>query len=92
MEPPFQNSGSGTIANYLKSRQQFHLIFFFFQSVLHYHNSAFSKNGGPTLIDKLEPDRQFGQRFSFSKRNVEQVNRLYDCNVDPSRMNDIQYE
>lgn len=63
-----------------------------FQSVLHYHNSAFTKNGKDTLVDKEDPDRKFGQRIGFSKRNIQQVNSLYGCNVDPSVMDDVQYE
>lgn len=63
-----------------------------FDSVLHYHNSAFSKNGDPTLIDKEDPTRKFGQRIGFSKSNIEQVNRLYNCDVDPSVMDDVKYD
>ncbi|XP_031571616.1 zinc metalloproteinase nas-4-like isoform X2 [Actinia tenebrosa] len=63
-----------------------------FDSVLHYHNSAFTKNGEDTLIDKADPSRKFGQRIGFSKRNIEQVNKLYGCDVDPHVMDDVQFE
>jgi len=48
-------------------------------SVLHYNNHAFSKNGEDTIRSIQEPERRFGQREGFSRRDVLQVNKLYKC-------------
>ena len=47
---------------------------------MHYRNTAFSRNGRPTLESIHFPDMKFGQRKMFSQGDIDQVNRLYSCN------------
>nr|QNH72416.1 toxin candidate TRINITY_DN29374_c0_g2_i1 [Pachycerianthus maua] len=66
-----------------------------YDSVLHYRNSAFSKNGQDTIRSISNPRRRFGQREGFSKHDIEQINRLYNCKSelnDKSLMDDIMYD
>ena len=48
---------------------------------MHYRNTAFSKNGSPTLRSKHDPSLKFGQRKMFSEGDIAQINRLYSCNL-----------
>lgn len=63
-----------------------------FDSVMHYHNKAFSKNGEDTIESLEDPSRRFGQRVGFSKTDIRQVNKLYPCHKDENQMDDIAYE
>lgn len=65
-----------------------------FQSCLHYNNRAFSKNGGDTIQSLQNPAREFGQRKSFSKHDILQVNEEYQCEVNNLHelMQDIPYD
>lgn len=47
---------------------------------MHYRNTAFSKNGKPTLQSKHFPGLKFGQRKMFSQGDIDQINKLYSCN------------
>ena len=46
-------------------------------SIMHYANNAFSKNGLPTLIYKADPKRRLGQRNGLSEIDILQLNKLY---------------
>ena len=48
---------------------------------MHYRNTAFSKNGEPTLKSLHFPDLKFGQRKMFSQGDITQINQLYSCNL-----------
>lgn len=63
-----------------------------YDSVMHYHNKAFSRNGDDTLQAIDNPTRRFGQRVGFSKTDIRQVNKLYPCHKDEDIMDDIAYE
>nr|QNH72412.1 toxin candidate TRINITY_DN1936_c0_g1_i1 [Isarachnanthus nocturnus] len=66
-----------------------------FDSVLHYNNHAFSKNGEDTIRSLRQPDRRFGQREGFSRRDLVQVNRLYKCEEELRNkrlLDDIMYD
>lgn len=63
-----------------------------YDSVMHYHNKAFSKNGDDTLQAIEDPSRRFGQRVGFSKTDIRQVNKLYPCDKEEHAMDDIAYE
>ncbi|EDO42645.1 predicted protein [Nematostella vectensis] len=53
-----------------------------FTSVMHYGNTAFSKNGKPTMISIKDPNLQFGAtRSTLSDTDKIQLNALYDCEV-----------
>jgi len=68
--------------------------FYDFDSCLHYNNRAFSKNGGFTIQSIQDPAREFGQRKSFSKHDILQVNEEYQCEVNNLHklMQDIPYD
>ncbi|XP_048582035.1 zinc metalloproteinase nas-14 [Nematostella vectensis] len=51
------------------------------ESVMHYGNTYFSKNGKPTLQRIGNPSYPLGQRNGFSANDIEQLNRLYSCDV-----------
>ena len=46
---------------------------------MHYRNTAFSKNGQPTLRSIRFPSLKFGQRKMFSEGDISQINKLYPC-------------
>lgn len=48
-------------------------------SVLHYSETAFSKNGLPTIEARRRTSVKMGQREGFSKRDIEKVNKMYKC-------------
>jgi len=50
-----------------------------FASIMHYRNTAFSKNGEPTLRSIRFPGLKFGQRKMFSAGDISQINKLYPC-------------
>ncbi|KAI3377315.1 hypothetical protein L3Q82_008517, partial [Scortum barcoo] len=50
-----------------------------FDSVMHYSNKAFSKNGNQTIIAKSNPKRSFGNARQMSANDIARVNRLYQC-------------
>ncbi|XP_028417057.1 zinc metalloproteinase nas-14-like [Dendronephthya gigantea] len=51
-----------------------------FQSLMHYGNSYFSKNGMDTIRSIVQTDLKLGQRNGFSQLDIDEVNDLYDCN------------
>lgn len=53
-----------------------------YDSVLHYNNHAFSKDYHDTIQSKKNPNRRFGQRESFSRHDIKQINQLYGCDVE----------
>ncbi|XP_073818804.1 high choriolytic enzyme 1-like [Musca autumnalis] len=49
-------------------------------SVMHYSANAFSTNGQPTIIAMQSMgDAKMGQRDGFSQKDIEKLNRMYDC-------------
>ncbi|KAE9553400.1 hypothetical protein FO519_003410 [Halicephalobus sp. NKZ332] len=54
-----------------------------YESVMHYHKLAFSKNGKPTIVPRNK-DAEIGQRYKLSAVDAQKVNKLYMCeNVQP---------
>ena len=51
-----------------------------FQSLMHYGNMYFSKNGMDTIRSIIQPDLKLGQRNGFSQLDIDEINDLYDCN------------
>ena len=51
-----------------------------YQSITHYSEKAFSKNGEPTIISK-EPggDKIMGQRNQLSEGDIKRLRRMYNC-------------
>eukprot|EP00112_Aurelia_sp_Birch-Aquarium-sp1_P026852 Seg98.3 transcript_id=Seg98.3/GoldUCD/mRNA.D3Y31 product="Zinc metalloproteinase nas-4" protein_id=Seg98.3/GoldUCD/D3Y31 len=49
------------------------------QSVMHYGNYAFSRNGKKTITSLSNPNERLGQRKRLSKIDVQQLNKLYKC-------------
>ncbi|XP_015240281.1 PREDICTED: astacin-like metalloendopeptidase [Cyprinodon variegatus] len=50
-----------------------------FNSVMHYSNTAFSRNGQPTIISKDNPSLSFGRAASMSATDIARINKLYGC-------------
>ena len=50
-----------------------------YDSVLHYGNKFFSKNGRPTIVVTKTPWITLGQRHGMSKLDYAKINVLYDC-------------
>ncbi|XP_019962298.2 low choriolytic enzyme-like [Paralichthys olivaceus] len=50
-----------------------------FDSVMQYSNTAFSKNGQPTIEDINNPSHVFGYAPSMSPNDILRINRLYQC-------------
>ncbi|KAI3377317.1 hypothetical protein L3Q82_008519 [Scortum barcoo] len=50
-----------------------------FNSVMHYSNKAFSKNGNPTIIARSNPNLTFGFATEMSANDIARVNKLYQC-------------
>lgn len=50
------------------------------QSLMHYGNTYFSKNGMDTIRSITNPTLRIGQRMGFSQLDIDEVNDLYDCN------------
>lgn len=48
-------------------------------SIMHYSNSAFSKNGRATITYVKDPRKKLGQRDQLSKIDIRQLNKLYKC-------------
>ncbi|XP_053179571.1 high choriolytic enzyme 1-like [Scomber japonicus] len=50
-----------------------------FNSVMHYSNYAFSRNGRPTIVARSNPNLSFGHARALSRNDIARVNRLYRC-------------
>lgn len=56
-----------------------------YQSIMHYGATAFTKNGGVTILTKN--GESIGQRFGLSKGDIRRINNKYNCNVGNSHIN-----
>ena len=46
-------------------------------SIMHYSNKAFSKNGHRTIVYRKDPSKKLGQRVKLSPIDIKQLNELY---------------
>ncbi|XP_020483862.2 high choriolytic enzyme 2-like isoform X1 [Labrus bergylta] len=74
-----QNIQPGTESNFEKEQTNNLETPYDFDSVMHYSNYAFSRNGQPTIIAKDDPKRLFGQATKMSQNDIDRVNKLYNC-------------
>ncbi len=75
MESQFWNYAHGE-ADYLREPYDY-------DSVMHYHRTAFSfNNENPTIVAKNKPWRELGKRKGLSPVDTRQVNKLYKCTVN----------
>lgn len=49
-----------------------------YSSVMHYGPTGFSTNGKPTIVPK-DPLANIGQRVGLSRKDIEKLNRMYNC-------------
>ncbi len=50
-----------------------------YQTMMHYGNKAFSKNGQPTMKAIGNPNLVLGTASTLSPSDITQINALYDC-------------
>lgn len=50
-------------------------------SILHYHSTAFSKNGEKTIIPLKGENIQIGQRRALSSKDIAKLNLMYNCSI-----------
>ncbi|KAG7165126.1 SpAN-like 2, partial [Homarus americanus] len=76
----FTNVQSNMEKNFLKEKTKHYGVEYDFTSIMHYHSTAFSKNGRSTIVTK-DPTKQIylGQRSSLTFRDVNVVNQMYSC-------------
>lgn len=48
-------------------------------SIMHYSNRAFSKNGKNTIVYRFNPTKKLGQRERLTEIDIRQLNKLYRC-------------
>ena len=58
-----------------------------FDSILHYDNKAFSKNGRDTIQALNDSNRRFGHAKSLSSGDVKQIRELYKCDRRRAKLN-----
>ncbi|XP_068678798.1 meprin A subunit alpha-like isoform X2 [Montipora foliosa] len=51
-----------------------------YDSIMHYGEDSFSKNGKPTIRSIQDASRSLGQKEGFTGLDVQEINSLYECN------------
>ena len=63
-----------------------------FDSLMHYDNQAFSKNGQNTLESLADPTRSLGNMDDFSKIDIKQLLKSYPCKAGDKKPKDKKKE
>ena len=78
----FQNVKPGYLTNFNKkdaSEVNSLGVTYDFNSIMHYHRSAFSRYAGVDTMKSKEPGIPLGNALELSRLDVLQTNRLYRC-------------
>ncbi|XP_043953605.1 low choriolytic enzyme-like [Gambusia affinis] len=79
VEIHFENIEEGMAHNFFKTDTNNLGTPYDFNSIMEYDNTAFSKNGKPTIVAKRDPKMKFGHAKEFSVNDIARVNKLYKC-------------
>nr|XP_057933855.1 low choriolytic enzyme-like [Doryrhamphus excisus] len=75
----FDNIRDGTERNFEKVNTNNLGTPYDFDSVMHYSNMAFSKNGQPTIVAINDTAKVFGRAMKMSSNDTARINELYKC-------------
>lgn len=77
----YENIQPGSVHNFNKYDKDMVTDFgvdYDYDSVMHYGPTGFSIDGQPTMIPK-DPYAKIGQRIGLSRKDIEKINRMYEC-------------
>ncbi|XP_077569118.1 hatching enzyme 1.2-like [Stigmatopora nigra] len=75
----FENIEPGMETNFYKVNTNNLGTPYDFDSIMHYGNFGFSKNGLPTIISKMYPVHPLGTSLKMTDNDIKRVNALYEC-------------
>ncbi|XP_077442589.1 hatching enzyme 1.2-like [Stigmatopora argus] len=75
----FENIKPGMEGNFYKVNTNNLGTPYDFDSIMHYGNFGFSKNGLPTIISKKYPFHRLGSSLKMTANDIKRVNALYEC-------------
>ncbi|CAL8325846.1 unnamed protein product [Gadus morhua 'NCC'] len=74
-----QNVQSGMQHNFNKIATLNHVTPYDYNSVMHYHKYAFSKNNQPSMVPIPNQNAVIGKATQMSQNDITRLNSLYNC-------------